>query len=215
MFGMQILDFKPLWYRVLYEPSFENKHRWKAGSVTFVDEKQLIRIADGTLKNSTASRHLFPVCQNLLYFILFHFCHTFSLSVWRPYCQVNPRVRRCVVRNFWPCVSVCYFGGLFMSGFEATDGAYEAPFPPHTPVAGSKRKARSAYGWVSRKPGQRTENQLPQPLHSWQVNQFPHSLQWALWLLVKISKGPLIITSGLSETSLAYTGLLSCKGFCN
>ena len=69
----------------------------KAGLVTFVDEKQLIRITD-----RIASRHLFPVNQNLLYFILFYFWHTFPLSVWRPYCQVTPRVRRCVVRNFWP-----------------------------------------------------------------------------------------------------------------
>ena len=99
---MQILDFKPLQYRALYEPSFENKHRLKAGPVTFADEKQLIRIAEETFKNTTASRHLFPVSQNLLYFILFYFCHTFPLSVWRPYCQVTPRVRRCVVRNFWP-----------------------------------------------------------------------------------------------------------------
>ena len=96
------LDFKPLKYRALYEPSFENKHRWKAGPLTFVDEKQLIRIAEETFKNSTASRHLFPVSQNLLYFILFYFCHAFPLCVWRPYCQVIPRVRRCVVRNFWP-----------------------------------------------------------------------------------------------------------------
>ena len=25
--GMKILDLKPLYYRALYEPSFENKHR--------------------------------------------------------------------------------------------------------------------------------------------------------------------------------------------
>ena len=27
LFGMQILGFKPMQYRALYEPSFENKHR--------------------------------------------------------------------------------------------------------------------------------------------------------------------------------------------
>ena len=102
LLGMQKWDFKPLFCRALYGPNFENKHRWKAGPVTFVDENQLIRIAEETFKNSTGSRRLFPVSQNVLYFTLFYFCHTFPLSVWRPYCQVTSRVRRCDVRNFWP-----------------------------------------------------------------------------------------------------------------
>ena len=60
------------------------------------------------------------------------------------YVIVSIKLCRDVLKDVY--VSVSYFGGLFMNSFEATEGAYEAPSPPHTPVAGSNRKAWSAYG---------------------------------------------------------------------
>ena len=55
------------------ENDSKQSDEFQARPVTIVDEKQLIRIAEETFKNSTASRHLFPVSQNFFffYFVLF------------------------------------------------------------------------------------------------------------------------------------------------
>jgi len=41
------------------------------------------------------------------------------------YVIVSIKLSRDVLKDVY--VSVCYFGGLFMNSFEATEGAYEAP----------------------------------------------------------------------------------------
>ena len=137
----------------MYEPSFENKHRWKAGPLTFVDEKQLIRIAEETFKNSTASQHLFPVSQNLLYFILFYFCHAFPLCVWRPYCQVIPRVRRwhklqeIVLNSLFfvmirKTVFTCKIGRLIQWVFYCSSMTWRWPTPERSKVSFLKKKKK-------------------------------------------------------------------------
>ena len=71
-----------------------------------------------------------------------------------------------------------------MNGFEATEGGLRSPLAPLTPRSQEATEKPGLHtGEHQESKSQRTEYQLPQP---WQVNQFPHALQWALWLLVNI-----------------------------
>ena len=61
-------------------------------------------------------------------------------------------------------VSVCYFGGLFMNGFEATEGGLRSSLAPLTPRSQEATEKPGLHtGEHQESQSQRTEYQLPQP----------------------------------------------------